>query len=92
MSDLSKGRTSKESEDSEPDPDRIVTQRSNAADETARQPFVRPAEFEHQIWNKREVLEFFADLDSPDGMASDRRTIVALACIKADLTHFGFGK
>jgi hypothetical protein len=39
-----------------------------------------------------EVLDFFLDADSRDGQALDRRTIVALACINADLIHFGFGK
>jgi len=39
-----------------------------------------------------EVLDHFLDADSKDGHALDRRTIVALACIKADIMHFGFGK
>jgi hypothetical protein len=41
---------------------------------------------------KWEVLDHFLDADSRDGQALDRRTVVALACIKADLIHFGFGK
>jgi hypothetical protein len=75
--------------DNQRDSDALVEERSNATDETARQLLVRP-ELERQIWNKWEVLEFFADLDSRDGIASDRGTTVTIACVKADPMHFGF--
>jgi hypothetical protein len=77
---------------SEPDPDALLEERSEAVDEAARQLLVMPAGLGHQVWLKWEVLEDFVDLDARDGMASDRRAIVALACVKADLVHFGFGK
>jgi hypothetical protein len=66
--------------------------RCEAVDEAARQMLVRPAIYDWQIWMKWEVLEHFLDTDAKDGHALDRRTIVALACIKADIMHFGFGK
>jgi hypothetical protein len=66
--------------------------RADAAYEAARQLIIRPAIYAWQVWMKWEVLDFFLDADSRDGQALDRRTIVALACIKADLIHFGVGK
>ena len=65
---------------------------ADAVDEAARQLLIRPAIYDWQIRMKWEVLEHFLDADSKDGHALDRRTIVALACIKADIMHFGFGK
>jgi hypothetical protein len=74
------------------DDDKVANARADAPDEAARQLLIRPAIYAWQVWIKWEVLDFFLDADSRDGQALDRRTIVALACIKADLIHFGFGK
>jgi hypothetical protein len=74
------------------DDDKVAEARADAADEAARQLLIRPAIYAWQVWMKWEVLELFLDADSKDGHALDRRTLVALACIKADIMHFGFGK
>jgi hypothetical protein len=53
---------------------------------------MKPAGLVHQVWLKWQVLEDYVDLDARDGMASDRWALFALACVKADLVYFGFGK
>jgi hypothetical protein len=77
--------------DGQDDPGGLVDRRCDEADEAARQLLVRPATSEHHIWWKWEALKSMLDADSRDGQAGDRRTIVALACIEADLMRFGFG-
>jgi hypothetical protein len=72
-----------------PSPPPFSAMNSTPADSSAR-PI--PAIYDWQVWMKWEVLEHFLDADFKDGHALDRRTIVALACIKADIMHFGFGK
>jgi len=67
--------------DGQDDSDALVDQRSDAADEAARQLLVKPAIREYHVWYKWEVLEFFIDSDARDGQASDARTIAALGCI-----------
>jgi hypothetical protein len=43
------------------------------------------------IFQKWEVLDYYLDEGSRDGGWTDNRTVVALACIKADLIRFGIG-
>jgi hypothetical protein len=43
-------------------------------------------------WQKWEVLDGYLNTEKQDGVFSDNRTVVALACIKADLMKFGIGE
>jgi hypothetical protein len=54
----------------------------------ARDLLVTPATLPWMIWQKWEVLDDYLDTEKRDGVFSDNRTIVALACVKADLMRF----
>jgi hypothetical protein len=68
-----------------------MASKQDALDEAARQFLIVPAFLDWMIWEKWEVLEFDLNKDALAGKAADNRTVVALACIKADLMRLGIG-
>jgi hypothetical protein len=56
--------------------------------EAATALLVTPSTLPWMIWQKWEVLDHYLDTEKRDGAFSDNRTVVALACIKADLMRF----
>jgi hypothetical protein len=73
------------------DSDAAMDAKSDVADEAGRQLLVMPAFLDWMIWKKWEVLELYLDEDVVDGVHVDNRTVMALACIKADLMRLGIG-
>lgn len=74
------------------DSDVAMDAKRDALDEAGRQFLGRPAFLDWMIWQKWEVLEFYLDEDVIAGRHADNRTVVALACVKADLMRLGIGK
>jgi hypothetical protein len=77
---------------SDDDRDEVMEAKQNALDEASRQFMIYPAPLAWMIWQKWEVLEFYLDDDILAGRHADSRTLISLACIKADLIRLGIGK
>jgi hypothetical protein len=73
------------------DSDVAMAAKQHALDEAGRQFLATPAFLDWMIWEKWEVLEFNLAEDVIAGRHADNRTVVALACIKADLMRLGIG-
>ena len=71
--------------------DVAMDSRQDDADEAGRQLLIAPALYDWMVWEKWEVLDFYLDNDAVAGKATDNRTVVALACIKADIMRLGIG-
>jgi hypothetical protein len=63
--------------------------RLDRVSEAATVLLVTPSALPWMVWQKWEVLDDYLDTEKRDGVFSDNRTVVALACIKADLMRFG---
>lgn len=72
--------------------DDAMAAKGAASDDAGRQLLVTPAFLDWMIWKKWEVLDYYLDEDALAGTHVDKRTVMALGCIKADLMHFGIGK
>ena len=71
--------------------DAAMRKRQNDVDEAGRRLLVFPALYDWMVWEKWEVLDFYLDKDALTGKCLDNRTVVALACIKADIMRLGIG-
>jgi hypothetical protein len=69
-------------------PSSTMADRLDRTSDAARDLLVTPATLPWMIWQKWEVLDDHLDTEKRDGVFSDNRTIVALACVKADLMRF----
>jgi hypothetical protein len=74
------------------DADAVKDAQQDAVDKAGRQLLAMPAFLDWMIWKKWEVLDLYLDADIVGGAHVDNRTVVALACIKADLMRLGIGK
>jgi hypothetical protein len=63
--------------------------RLDRVSEAATALLVTPSTLPWMVWQKWEVLDDYLDTEKQDGVFSDNRTVVALACIKADLMRLG---
>jgi hypothetical protein len=69
--------------------DEVMDAKTDAADEAGRRLLSEPAFLDWMIWKKWEVLDFYLDEDVLAGTHVDKRTVMALGCIKADLMRLG---